>query len=346
MISERGLAVLHAIVNDFVTDGEPVGSKTIVERHSFGVSAATIRNEMALLEEEELIIAPHTSSGRIPSDKGYRLYVDTLEKIRPLSVAQRTAIERFLGEAQDLDDVMSRTVRLLANLTNQVAVVQYPVLRSAFVRQIDLIPVGFDRVLCVVITSAAAVEQQVARLPAGAVDEDWVQDLRRVIEEEINGVEIEIAKERIVALSADEHRWGSENKLQAAQVLFSTIDQLLDPNHSQRIVVSGTANLTRPGETQMNLSAVLEAIEEQVTLLRLIQELVTDQRGVGVSIGHENTPYGLPDATLLATPYETGQDARSRLGVLGPTRMDYAGNISAMRAVSRYLSKLLADNPH
>src|SRR5574338_959034 len=104
MVSERSLAVLHAIVGDYVSSNEPVGSKTIVERHRFGVSAATIRNDMALLEEEELIVAPHTSSGRVPTDKGYRLYVDTLAKIRPLSAAQKTAIERFLGESRDLDD--------------------------------------------------------------------------------------------------------------------------------------------------------------------------------------------------------------------------------------------------
>src|SRR5690606_6406612 len=117
VVSERSLAVLHAIVSDFVVSNEPVGSKSIVERHSFGVSAATIRNDMALLEEDELIEQTHTSSGRVPTDKGYRLYVDTLAKLRPLTTAQRTAIERFLGESSDLDDVMSRTVRLLSQLT-------------------------------------------------------------------------------------------------------------------------------------------------------------------------------------------------------------------------------------
>ena len=106
-VSERGLAVLHAIVGDYVASNEPVGSKAIVDRHHFGVSAATIRNDMAMLEEEELIVAPHTSSGRVPTDKGYRLYVDTLAKIRPLTSAQRAAIERFLGESTDLEDALA-----------------------------------------------------------------------------------------------------------------------------------------------------------------------------------------------------------------------------------------------
>src|SRR3954452_6849124 len=138
MVSERSLAVLRAIVHDYVASREPVGSKAIVERHSFGVSAATIRNDMALLEEEELIAAPHTSSGRIPTDKGYRLFVDQLTDVKPLSAAQRHAIETFLGSSADLDDVLSRTVRLLSQLTHQVALVQYPSLSRARVRHIEL----------------------------------------------------------------------------------------------------------------------------------------------------------------------------------------------------------------
>jgi heat-inducible transcriptional repressor len=124
MVSERSLEVLRVIVQDYVASHEPVGSKAIVERHSFGVSAATIRNDMAQLEEEELITAPHTSSGRVPTDKGYRVFVDQLTELRPLTPAQRQAIESFLGEAVDLDDVLARTVRLLSQFTSQPLVRQ------------------------------------------------------------------------------------------------------------------------------------------------------------------------------------------------------------------------------
>src|SRR6187551_3726218 len=139
MVSERGLQVLRAIVQDYVDTREPVGSKAIVERHAFGVSAATIRNDMALLEDEELITAPHTSSGRVPTDKGYRVFVDHLSELRPLTAAQRGAIEAFLGQSADLDDVLARTVRLLSQLTHQVALVQYPSLTRSRVRHIELV---------------------------------------------------------------------------------------------------------------------------------------------------------------------------------------------------------------
>ncbi len=139
MVTERGLQVLRAIVQDYVETHEPVGSRSIVDRHSFGVSAATIRNDMALLEDEELITAPHTSSGRVPTDKGYRVFVNHLAQLRPLSSAQRSAIESFLGEPADLDDLMVRTVRVLTQLTGQVALANNPSFARAHVTHVELV---------------------------------------------------------------------------------------------------------------------------------------------------------------------------------------------------------------
>ena len=139
MQEERRLAVLRAIVEDYVSTREPVGSKALVERHHLGVSPATVRNDMAALEEEGLIAQPHTSAGRIPTDKGYRFFVDRLTQIKPMSAAERRAIATFLEGAHDLDDVIQRSVRLLAQLTRQVAIVQYPTLSRSSVRHIDLV---------------------------------------------------------------------------------------------------------------------------------------------------------------------------------------------------------------
>ena len=128
MVEDRKLAVLRAIVEDYVSTQEPVGSKALVERHKLGVSPATVRNDMAALEEEGFITQPHTSAGRVPTDKGYRLFVDRLSQVKPLSTAERRAIMTLLEGALDLDDVVQRSVRLLAQLTRQVAIVQYPTL--------------------------------------------------------------------------------------------------------------------------------------------------------------------------------------------------------------------------
>jgi len=335
--------VLHAIVSDYVASNEPVGSKGIVERHHFGVSAATIRNDMALLEDEELIVAPHTSSGRVPTDKGYRIYVDTLTKIRPLTSAQRSGIERFLGESADLEDVLARTVRLLAQLTNQVAVVQYPSLKRTQVRHIDLVALGEDRVLCVLILGSGVVEQQLASLPAARVTETWVTGLRDRIANAVVGHDLEAAVAAVRTLSATLGEWATQSEAELVRRVLDVVLAQLQANRNERITIAGAANLSRPGEFTGDLHAVLEAIEEQVTLLRLFSELASEGRDVAASIGRENEPYGLEGASVIASSYEHEGDTQSHLGVLGPLRMDYAGNIATVRAVASYLSKLLGD---
>src|SRR5207342_179470 len=150
MQEERRLAVLRAIVEDYVSTEEPVGSKALTERHRLGVSPATVRNDMAVLEDEGYIAQPHTSAGRIPTDKGYRLFVDRLSQVKPLSPAERRAIQSFLSQGVDLDDVLRRSVRLLAQLTRQVAVVQYPTLARSLVRHVEAVALDQRRLLLVV----------------------------------------------------------------------------------------------------------------------------------------------------------------------------------------------------
>ena len=164
MLDDRKLAVLRAIVHDYVSTMEPVGSKSLVDRHHLDVSPATIRNDMAVLEEQGYISQPHTSAGRIPTDKGYRLFVDRLSGIKPLSAAERRAIETFLAGAYDANDVVTRTVRLLAQLTRQVALVQYPSLTRSAVRHVELVPIAAKRLLLVLITDSGRVEQRAVEL--------------------------------------------------------------------------------------------------------------------------------------------------------------------------------------
>jgi len=179
-LDDRKLEVLRAIVEDYVETQEPVGSKALVERHRLRVSPATVRNDMAVLEEEGYIRQPHTSAGRVPTDRGYRLFVDKLSRIKPLTPAERRAIERFLIGAVDLDDVVHRTVRLLAQLTRQVAVVQYPSLARSAVRHLELVPISTTRLMFVMITDTGRVEQRLVELP-GPLPDDEVIRMRNLI---------------------------------------------------------------------------------------------------------------------------------------------------------------------
>jgi heat-inducible transcriptional repressor len=339
MVSERSLEVLRVIVQDYVASREPVGSKSIVERHSFGVSAATIRNDMALLEEEDLIAAPHTSSGRVPTDKGYRLFVDHLAEMRPLTSAQRTAIETFLGQSLDLDDVLSRTVRLLSQLTNQVALVQYPSVARSRIRHIELVAMSPRRLLSVLITDSGAVEQRVIELASELTDED-VAEIRGAINGAAAGLTLAEATARLRDLPA---ALTERTRALVEPVAGALLDQIA-VNRQEKLVMAGAANLVRteldfPG----TITPVLEAIEEQVVLLRLFDEMATDQHGVAVSIGRENAGFGLTEASILSSGYSAAGSDVARIGVLGPLRMDYSSNMAAVRAVARYLSRLLGE---
>ena len=340
MVSDRSLEVLRVIVQDYVASREPVGSKSIVERHSFGVSAATIRNDMALLEEEELIVAPHTSSGRVPTDKGYRVYVDHLTELRPLSGAQRQAIETFLGQSADFDDVLARTVRLLSQLTNQVALVQYPSLTKSRVRHIELVPLAPRRIMTVVITDTGRVEQRLVELPNDA-DSIFLSAVRTRINAEVEGLALADAASQLTKLIA---QFTPDQQPVVAQITATLLQQLAE-NRTDRLVMAGAANLVRTEEDfSGSIYPVLEAIEEQVTLLKLFGEIAVDRNGMSVSIGRENAEFGLGETSVLTSGYASTGGTVARLGVLGPTRMDYSNNMAAVRAVARYLSRLLGDD--
>jgi heat-inducible transcriptional repressor len=372
---ERRLAVLRAIVEDYVHTREPVGSRMLTERHGLGVSPATIRNDMAALEEAGYIAQPHTSAGRVPTDKGYRLFVDRLAEVRPLTSPQRRAIETFLSEAVDLDDVLGRAGRLIAQLTGQVAVVQYPSLRLSGLRHLELVPVGGGRLLVVVITDTGRVEQRyldvaapgeepiVATVeshpPAASgvppvLDEGSLGELRARLNAAAAGKglgELPGAFARVVAEVAPD-------LAPLARGVAGLVVDTLETEGEERIVLAGTANLARADMPfSQGLSPVLEALEEQVVLLGLLTEMVGDSRasrgdaergaehfwgdGVGVSIGHENRLDGLTETSVVASGYGSDGDTVALLGSIGPTRMDYPGTIASVRAVARYLSRVL-----
>lgn len=341
MVSERGLDVLRAIVQDYVETREPVGSKSIVERHSFGVSAATIRNDMALLEDEDLIAAPHTSSGRVPTDKGYRVFVNHLAELRPLTTAQRTAITAFLDGPADLDDLLARTVRALSQLTGQVALVQYPSFERANVTHVELVHLGGARLVVIVVTDTGRVSQRIAVAP-DELDETDVAQLRARLSVLVTGQSVREGAARVDEALAQQP---SPSRSDAAlQAMLRVVAEELEGFRQDRLVMAGAATLARSeGDFRGSIYPLLEAIEEQVTLLRLMSEMVADGQGLAASIGRENAPFGLTEASVVASDYEATV-GQARVGVLGPMRMDYSSNLGAVRAVAHYLSRLLDED--
>jgi heat-inducible transcriptional repressor len=336
VLDERKLTVLRAIVEDYVSTTEPVGSKSLVDRHHFDVSPATIRNDMAVLEEQGFIAQPHTSAGRIPTDKGYRLFVDRLSGVKPLSAAERRAIETFLAGAYSLDDVVTRTVRLLVQLTRQVAVVQYPSLTRSSIKHIELVTLAPAKLLLVLITDTGRVEQCTVDLPE-QWDEAGVSHVRAVVNACLDGRRLSEAAALVSTLGEQIPAGERAN----ANAVFSALMDSLVERHEEKIVFGGAANLAAT-DFSKGLRDVLEALEEQVVLMRLLGE--ADPAILTVRIGTENPVAGLQSTSVVSTGYGSVGQPLAKLGVLGPTRMDYPGTMGAVRAVARYVGKILMES--
>lgn len=337
--STRRLEILRAIVDEYVATQEPVGSKAIADRHELGVSPATIRNEMALLEEEGLITAPHTSAGRIPTDLGYRVFVDRLAEVKPLSAPERRAIESFLEGAQDLDDVVMRTVRLLADVTKQVAVVQYPSIVKSKVRHVELVPLTSSRIMLILITDSGRVEQRVIELTRD-VQEPFIASIRTQLNNAMAGKSLPEVAERISGIIEG---YSQVDRRDIALIVSVVIEMAIE-KAEEKVVLAGTANLARfTDDFQSSMHPVLEALEEQVVLLRLLGDAADT---VTVRIGSEQSEKNLKSTSLVTVGYGESAAPLGALGILGPTRMDYAGSMAAVAAVARYVGRFITEGSY
>ncbi|WP_267625523.1 heat-inducible transcriptional repressor HrcA [Gordonia sputi] len=338
---DRRFEVLRAIVTDYVDTQEPIGSKALVERHHLGVSSATVRNDMAVLEAEGYIAQPHTSSGRVPTDKGYRMFVDRISEIKPLSAAERRAILSVLDRGVDLDDVLRRSVRLLAQLTRQVAVIQYPVLSTATVRHLEVVTLSPSRLLLVVITDTGRVEQRMVALGDDR-SEGEIARLRDMFSAALHGKRLEEASAAVAELANEAPDDIRDEVIRVATVLVETLVE----RGVDRLVLGGTSNLARSAADfavlNGGMDTVLEALEEQVVVLKL---LATTQRmgRVTVQIGEETQAENLRGTSVVSTGYGASGTIFGSVGVVGPTRMDYPGTIASVAAVAKYVGEVLSE---
>ncbi len=335
---DRRFEVLRAIVADFVATKEPIGSKALVDRHNLGVSSATVRNDMAVLEAEGYIAQPHTSSGRVPTEKGYREFVNRINEVKPLSSAERRAILQFLESGVDLDDVLRRAVKLLAQLTRQVAIVQYPTLSTSTVRHLEIVALTPARLLMVVITDSGRVDQRIVEL-GDTIDDHQLSQLRELLGQALEGKRLAAASVAVADLAAQLDGSGGLGDAvgRSATVLLESLVE----HNEERLLMGGTANLTRnTADFGGSLRSVLEALEEQVVVLRLLA--AQQEAGkVTVRIGHETEAEQMVGTSVVSTTYGSSGTVYGGMGVLGPTRMDYPGTIANVAAVAMYIGDVL-----
>ena len=333
----RRKEVLRAIVAGFISSQEPVGSKALLERYQLGVSSATIRNDMAVLESEGLITQPHASSGRVPTQKGYRLFVDSLHDLKPLSQPERRAMLTFLEGGVDLQDVMHRAARMLAQVTNSAAVVQMPNLKVSMVKHCEVVALTPVRLLLVLITDNGRVEQRNVELDT-IIEPDEVARLRDFLNNALAGKTLNDATTHLDLLEESAPMDIRPHLRKAATVLVDTLVEY----PAERYLLAGTPNLTRNhlAARGVDLSSILEALEEQVVVLNLLTR-VPEVGNISVVIGDEHDDDQLRQASVVTTAYGTDGEVLGGLGVVGPTFMDYSGTMSRVSAVAHYVSDIL-----
>ena len=268
--------------------------------------------------------------------------MDRLTTVKPMSAAEKRAIATILDGAVDLDDVVNRSVRLLAQLTRQVAVVQYPTLSRSTVRHIELVALAPNRLLVVLILSTGRVEQRLVEL-AAELSEDELVELRSLLNRAAMGEIIAEAAHRLRELVPDDRPASGAVEATTESIVEVLVEAMSDHRSDERIVVGGAANLARFGDSfDSAVRPLLEALEEHVVLLKLIGEATTGEM-LTVRIGHEGPYQELASTSVVASGYGPGDEAMARLGIVGPTRMDYAGSMASVRAVARYVSRILDD---
>lgn len=339
-LDERKAAILRAIVSDYVRGGEPVGSKHIAETQQLGVSAATVRAEMAALEEAGYIDQPHTSAGRVPTDKGYRFFVDTLAGTHELTEPQRAAIQAVLLGAGDLEELLRRTSTVLSRLTRFAGLVVAPRLDRSRLRHIELVRLGGHSVLAVLIADTGRVEKRILDLDA-SIEEHDVQRARHALNDAAAGLLLMEAADVIAGLAN-----GAPDELRP---LVEAVGEAVAASVSgttpgDQLFVGGTANIAGPGyfERLEQVKQVYETIEEQVVVLRMLKETL-EHGDPAVRIGSELPMVELAACSVVAASYETSGGSAGSLGVLGPTRMDYPRTLAAVQAVASSLEQALTE---
>jgi heat-inducible transcriptional repressor len=339
-LGPRKSAVLHAIVEEYVRSGEPVGSETIAERSGLGVSSATIRNEMAALEELGYLTHPHTSAGRIPTDHGYRHYVDSQPHGVRLRDAHRRAIAGYFAEAiMDLEEVLKGSVQLLSRLTQYAGLAVPPGASEEPVVRLELIDMG-PTMMILAVGQHGRVDKRVIDRPEG-IDAPRLRTVEERIQS-LRGQTYAEAQANLLKLAAGSAPDDHDLLLHVAETLRTATQG----EGGAHVVVGGVSNLTDDAQTwrRQTLRRLFETLEREQEMLRVLQDVSADRDDVWVTIGAEHPTTGEWEASIVTAPFGAGDATMGTIGVVGPTRMDYLSAMASVRAVAKRLSEIATEH--
>lgn len=335
-LDDRKNKVLQAVIEDYVATAEPVGSRTIARRYHLGVSPATIRNEMSDLEELGYLQQPHTSAGRIPSDRGYRYYVDCLMESKEVTESEHDLIRRtFERKVSEIDRLVRETARLLSETTHLTAVLSGPQMQKAHFRDLRLVPLGTDKAMLVYVTDSGFIENQILELPVEVTMLE-LQRVSEVLNEELRGQPVEsLSRAAIRTLQQELKRYG---ELLEQALLF--LGKKLEPGDRQRIYLGGTTRiLSQPEFRDVDkVRGLLELLENEQTVSEVLGVTERQEQPV-IRIGEEIKLRELQECSVVSASYRLGGEVIGRIGVIGPKRMEYARVVSLMNAITRQLEE-------
>ncbi len=332
-LSPRKAAILTALVEQYIRSGEPVGSEAVAAASSLGVSSATIRNELASLEEMGYLTQPHTSAGRAPTDLAYRYYVNLLPPVPRLRSAERRAIVHFFDEAlANVDEMLRGTTQLLSRLTHYASLALAPSPTETRIARAELVNLGTTTLLLVVFETGQ-VEKRVLELPAARERE--IEDVSRTVIESFRGNTVNAARET----ARERAHAAAGNQRVILERVADALGSIGQGGETTHIFLGGVANIAAEAafERRETLRRIYQALERESAILRLLRQAALTPP-VSVMIGRENPLPEMWEASVIAAPFVAGGGAVGTIGVVGPTRMDYLAAISAVREVAKRLS--------
>lgn len=337
MLTERQRMILNAIVDDYIRSAEPVGSRSISKRGDVAFSPATIRNEMADLEDLGFLEQPHTSAGRVPSTKGYRYYVDHLVKIGEVNDLELERIRMFLADKMNLmEQVIQHSAMILSNLTNYTSIVLGPEIFSNSLKHFQLIPLNEDTAVAIVVTNTGHVENRTVSIPPG-MDMSEMEKVIRILNMKLAGVPLTRLRSQLYSeVGAELGRYVTH-----CEQLLDVLDNALAREGDQRVYVSGTTNmLTQPEFKDVDkVKLLLDLFDETPTLMKLVSSLPD---GIQVKIGSENGHQAISNCSLITASYSLDGQSLGTIGILGPTRMEYGKVISLLDVLSKDMVSTLS----
>ena len=332
MLDERKASILRAVVEEYIATAQPVGSAHVAAAPDIRVSPATVRNEMAYLEHEGYLVQPHTSAGRIPTDKGYRAFVDQLSSPGPLTSGQRQLVRDFFARAHgELEDMLKDTSRLLSSMTDYAGVVVGPPPEAATIRSVQVVGIGHQTAIVVAVLSNGAVEKRAIDV-GDDVGDERLAAVTAHLSAHLHG--------RTLREPGTVPPTGDPATDRVADRALATFAPTADQD-GEEVYVGGAARIASAVDAVDTVRQVLATLEQQYVIVGLLHDLL--DRGLTVSIGSEHGLENLAECSIVMSPYEVEGEPAGTIAVLGPTRMNYPQALAAVAVVGNRLGKRLSE---